>query len=424
MTGFDAALIQKKGNIRSYLDAAWAAQLIRGLLLSLVLFLTAPLVAAFFQEPRAIVILQVLALSELIKGFQNIGIVYFHKDFEFHKEFAYRFSNTAVKLAVSIPAALLLRDALALVIGIVVADLVSCVMSYALHPYRPRLGFDWEKLKELFRYGKWILGTALLTFLCNQGDDVFLGKMLGANALGLYQMAYLISNLPATEITHVASRVSFPAYSRLQDDLGRLREMHLAVLRLVAAVSMPLAAGIFFLSPDFTKLFLGPRWEPMVTAMQLLVLWGLMRSVGAPIGALLQGYGRPHVLTRLQFVKLILLIIFIYPMTMRWGMMGTALAVVVHTLPIEVFVHSYAIRMLECSAADYLKSLYLPLLASLVMLASLAAFRAYVFPSTSVVAFGSSILVGLVSYSCVMAAFEFGLGLGLRQVASRLRSAT
>jgi hypothetical protein len=80
--------------------------------------------------------------------------------------------------------------------------------------------------------------------------------------------------------------------------------------------------------------------------------------------------------------------------------------------------------MLECSAADYLKSLYLPLLASLVMLASLAAFRAYVFPSTSVVAFGSSILVGLVSYSCVMAAFEFGLGLGLRQVASRLRSAT
>ena len=145
MTGFDAALIQKKGNIRSYLDAAWAAQIIRGFLLFLVLFLTAPLVAAFFHEPQAIILLQILALSELIKGCQNIGIVYFHKDFEFHKEFAYRFSNTVVKLAVSIPAALLFRDALALVLGIVVADLVSCVMSYTLHPYRPRLSFDWKK---------------------------------------------------------------------------------------------------------------------------------------------------------------------------------------------------------------------------------------------------------------------------------------
>lgn len=424
MTGFDAALIQRKGDIRSHLNAAWVAQIIRGALLAAVLFFGAPLVAAFFEEPRATLIVRLLALSEFVKGFQNIGIVYFHKDFEFHKEFAYRFSNTLVKLAVSIPAALILRDALALVLGIVVADVVSCAMSYLLHPYRPRFAFEWDKVVELFRFGRWILGTAVLTFLCNQGDDVFLGKMLGAGALGLYQMAYMISNLPATEITHVASRVTFPAYARLQDDLGRLREMHLAVLRLIAVVSMPLAAGIFFLAPDFTVLFLGERWAAMVPAMQVLVLWGLMRSVGAPIGALLQGYGRPHVQTKLQFAKLILLAALIYPMTARWGMLGTSLAVVVHTLPIEAFVHTYAIRMLRCPPVTYLRSLVLPLLASLAMLVALALFRTHVVPAGGAVAFASLIVVGLVTYVGIIAALELGMDLGLRRVVSRLRSAT
>lgn len=422
MTGFDAALIHKKGDIRSHLDAAWAAQFIRGLFISIALFLTAPLVAAFFQAPRVTTVLQILALSELIKGCQNIGIVYFHKDFEFHKEFLYRFSNTLVKLAVSIPAALILKDALALVLGIVVGELVSCYMSYVLNSYRPRLRADWDKMKELFAFGKWILGSSLLTFLCNQGDDLFVGKVLGASTLGLYQMAYLISNLPATEITHVASQVSFPAYARLQDSPERLQQMHLTVLRLVALVSIPLATGIFFLSADFTTLFLGPNWEPMVPAMQLLAVWGLLRSVGAPIGALLKGIGKPHILTYIQVGKLILLSICIYPMTSLWGLTGAAVAVVIHTLPIEFYVHYLAMRIVKCPATSYLKALYWPVFASLIMLAVLFVLREYLFGSGSVVAFGSLICLGVLSYACVVAIVESCFQYGLRDTLSSFRA--
>ena len=89
-----------------------------------------------------------------------------------------------------------------------------------------------------------------------------------------------------------------------------------------------------------------------------------------------------------------------------------------------MFVHYYAIRMLKCSPAVYFTSLSFPLLASLIMLATLAAFRAYMFQTTSVVAFGSLILIGIISYSCVIATMEFGLNYGLRNVVSRLKSAT
>src|SRR4030042_3395557 len=101
-------------------------------------------------------------------------------------------------------------------------------------------------------------------------------------------MAYRISNMPATEITHVVSQVTFPAYSKIQEDVPRLREAYLRVLQLTTFLSFPLAGLIFILAPDFTKIFLGEKWMPMVPAMMVLVLWGTIRSIGVHHGSVLQ----------------------------------------------------------------------------------------------------------------------------------------
>jgi len=110
-TGFQQALIQTKRDIRPYLDTAWTVQAIRGTVLALILFGIAPYVAAFFGEPAAVSLLRVLGLSILFQGFANIGVVYFQKELEFHKQFAYQLSGTPVDLVVAITAAVLLRSA-------------------------------------------------------------------------------------------------------------------------------------------------------------------------------------------------------------------------------------------------------------------------------------------------------------------------
>ena len=88
-TGFQTALIQKKDNIESYLDTAWTVSAIRGLLLFLILFLSAPIIAEFFNSPQAVLIIRVVALSTLLSGLRNIGVVYFQKELEFKKQFLY-----------------------------------------------------------------------------------------------------------------------------------------------------------------------------------------------------------------------------------------------------------------------------------------------------------------------------------------------
>jgi len=367
-TGFQQALIQKKGDIKPYLDTAWTVQVIRGFVLAGILFGIAPYVASFFGEPMAAPLLRVLGLSAVFQGLTNIGVVYFQKELEFHKRFIYMFSGTLANLGVAIPAALILRNAWALVFGLLAGNFVRMVVSYFIHPYRPRAWLDGPKVKELYTFGKWILGSSILVFLLNQGDDIFVGKLLGATMLGFYQMAYRLSNLPATEITHVTSQVTFPAYSKLQDRLPQLREAYLRTLQVIAFLSFPLAGGIAFLAPDFTRIFLGEKWMPMVPAMQILAIWGLSRSIAATTGPLFSGMGKPWISTWLQLAKLILIAGFIYPFTTLWGIVGTASAITASALLIDPICLYIAARLLRSRAWDIMKTFLIPIIGTLVML--------------------------------------------------------
>jgi len=359
-TGFQAALVQKKKNVEPYLDTAWTISAIRGIILFLILFSSAPLIANFFDSAQATLIIKVIAVSTLLSGFRNIGIIFFQKELEFNKQFLYEISATLVDLTVAIILAFMLRNVWALVWGGLAANFVRVFMSYIIHPYRPRIKFEKEKFQELFAFGKWVLGSSILVFLITQGDDIFVGKMLGVTALGLYQMAYLISNLPATEITHVISQVTFPAYSKLQDDLPKLREAYLKILQLTTFISIPFAGGIFIFAPEFTKIFLGDKWMPMVPAIQVLVLAGLLRSISATTGSVFQAVGKPEIVTKWQPVRLLVLAAVIYPFTLQWGILGTSLAVVSCNLISTIGFSVKVVRITQCDAGSFLKRIILP----------------------------------------------------------------
>ncbi|MBW2000976.1 MAG: oligosaccharide flippase family protein, partial [Deltaproteobacteria bacterium] len=97
-TGFQAALIQKKENVESYLDTAWTVSAVRGIMLFFILFFCAPIVAQFFKSPQATLVIKVIAISTLISGFRNIGILFFQKELEFNKQFIYELSATLVDI--------------------------------------------------------------------------------------------------------------------------------------------------------------------------------------------------------------------------------------------------------------------------------------------------------------------------------------
>jgi len=387
ITGFNEALVQKKDDIRPYLNSAWAIQIIRGLVVALILALAAPLVGLFFDEPNAVMLLRILAIAVFIAGFKNIGIVFLRKDLEFHKEFAYEFSATLFDFGVAISAAIILRNAWALVFGYLARSIAYFVVSYFIHPYRPRFELDKARWKELFSFGRWILGSSILVFLITEGDDIFVGKILGMASLGFYQLAYSISNLPATEITHVISKVTFPAYSKLQDDIAKLKNAYLKVIQANSLLSFPIAGFILVLGGNFTSIFLGDKWLPMVPAMQALVIWGLNRSIGACTGPLFQAAGKPKLATIMQAVRLAMIIVIIYPLTVRFDILGAALTITITGLITRPITDYLVLRLIKARAWDYLKQLLPPLCCTILSCGIVVLFKAMVLEVAGVLSF-------------------------------------
>jgi lipopolysaccharide exporter len=361
-TGFQAALIQKKEHVKSYLDTAWTVSAIRSAILFLVLFFSAPLFSRFFNSPQANLVLKIIALNVLLSGFSNIGIVFFKKELDFQKQFVYEFSATLVDFTIAITLAYVLRSVWALVWGGLAANFVRLMFSYILHPYRPRMCVQKDQLTELFAFGKWVLTSGILVFLVTQGDDIFVGKLLGITALGLYQIAYTLSNLPASEITHVISQVTFPAYSKLQNDLPTLRTAYLKVLQLTAFVSFPLTAGIIVLAPQFIQILLGDKWMPAAPIVQVLALAGLLRSIAATAGYLFYALGKTKTDTMLQLIRLAVLAALIYPLTLRFGLLGVAIAVVASIFVSNIGFNVIAIKATASNSTSFLKMLLIPLI--------------------------------------------------------------
>ena len=364
----DALIHNPEEDVSDYLDTAWLMNVVRGLALFGVLFAAAPLLADFFGEPRATPIIRAIGVVPLLFGLQNPSIVYFEKDLQLHKRFVQQVSAATAGAVVAIAIALVSPSVWALVAGTVVRQVVLLIGSYALDPYRPSFDFDEELARELFGFGKWVTGLTILVFLNNQGDDLFVGWFLPATALGLYQFAYRISNMPATQVSHVISRVVFPAYSKVQDNDQLLRDGYVRALKLVATVSFPMTVGIVLTARPFIRGLLGTKWLPAVETIQILALWGLLRALGATSSPLFKAIGRPDYSTKVSFAKFVAAAILIYPATDRFGIEGTAAVIVLSSLFIaEPMVYYLVTRVIDVSGRDLLYLFAIPLTASLVM---------------------------------------------------------
>jgi len=367
LTGFQPALIQKKGCTRTQLDTAWTFQGIRGVVLFLILFLFAPQISRFFNMPDLDPLLKVVALSVILTGFRNIGIVFFQKEMKFDKHFKYELSGSLIDLIISITCAFLFRNVWAIVWGGLAGNITRFVISYRLSDYRPRLAMDRTVLWDLFSFGKWVLGAGIIYSLLSQVDSFTIGKLLGATDLGYYQIAALISFLPSSEIATVLSQITFPAYSAIRDDTHRLKVAYLDVLKFTTLLSIPLGVIIFVLAPEFILLFLGKQWLPVIACIQILVFSGISMSIATTTMPIYSARGRPKFETYLQFCNLMILVISIYPLTKLYGINGTAAAVLAGHLTLTVLSLYTTVKLIDGRFLALAKVLMPPLISATLM---------------------------------------------------------
>ncbi|HET9448418.1 MAG TPA: oligosaccharide flippase family protein, partial [Steroidobacteraceae bacterium] len=153
--GLDAALIQRANATRTHYDTAWTLNICAGVVIALLMLALAWPMSLYFREPRATGAIAVLAAAAFVIGLENIGVIAFRKEMNFRKEFVYLASKRVGGLIATVSLALWLRSYWALVFGNLIGRVIGVVLSFALHPYRPRLSL--QAVGDFFHFSKWLV---------------------------------------------------------------------------------------------------------------------------------------------------------------------------------------------------------------------------------------------------------------------------
>lgn len=328
--GFDSALIQRQDTARSHFDTAWTFNVIFGVCIAVFLVAMAEPAAAFYREPRLEQILPVLAIGAVVGGFENIGTVAFRKELNFRMEFLYLFIKRIAVFAVVVTLALTLRSFWALIFATIAGKAMSVLISYLLHPYRPR--FSLAARGDLFNFSKWLFFSNLIQFFGHRSTDFVLGRTVGSHGLGIYNLAAEIAAMPSTELIAPLNRAVYPAYAQLAGIREKLLARFFEVYSLIAIVAFPVAVGLFCLSDLLVALLLGPQWIDSIPIMQILGLCGLVAALQGNMYVVMTALGKPKVTTYLGGFLLFLSLPAIIYFSLRFGLLGAAYAQLVAAL--------------------------------------------------------------------------------------------
>ncbi len=331
-TGINIILIQSKETIDKYLDSAWVASIIRGIIICLGIVISAPFIASFFNTPQALGIIIFISLAPFIKGFINPAEIIFQKELNFRTEFLFRTSLYFMDAFAAIVFALITHSVYSLAMGLIASGLLEVILSFYLIKLRPKLRFEKEYLREIFHKGKWVTGYSILNYFGENSDNIVVGRLLGATPLGIYQMAYRVSITPITEISDVVNKVIFPVYSKIDEDRQRLKNAFVKTFSINTIGTFILGLIIFLFPKEIISIVLGQQWVSATDVLRVLAIFGIIRAFTSPASVVLLSTINQRYLTYITFARLIALLIFIIPLVLKFGIIGAGYAQIISTL--------------------------------------------------------------------------------------------
>lgn len=400
--GLGEALVQKKELDVAHYDTAFFASFGCGLLLAALLVLVAQPVSNALGEPQLAPVLQGLALVLPIAGLNSVPEAIFQKELEFRTLAARRIAGNLVGGGVGVAAALAGFGVWSLVLQTVIGTGVECLLVWIKTDWRPGLNLSLRHFRDLFHFGSRVMFSELLNFFNRNSDNLLIGAVLGPVALGLYSVGYRILLLMTEVLTRTIFSVSFPIFSRVQDDPPRLRRGFLKVTQLSAAVAFPCFAIVAVLAPEIVRTMFGPQWLGTVPVMQVLAIVGALQAILFFNSSVLMATGHPGWVLRITAVNAVLSVIG-FAVSVHWGIVAVAASYTIRGyLMAPVYVLATK-KVVKFDGRRYLMGLLGPIGATAVCVALVFFGRSWLASNVpAVVVLAIMVPVGLLAYAIAL----------------------
>lgn len=304
--GLSKALIQTREAPEEGAHVVFWTNIVLGVLIYLILFISAPAIALFFNSPASGPVLRILGFQIVIVSFSSVQQALFVRDLDFRGLFWVKLLTAFLPGLCSIPLALFGYGVWALVAGSLVGQILNCWLLWRRSAWRPKFIYNKILAGKLFAFGFWVILESFGAWLIVWGDNLIVGRFLGVHDLGVYQTGWMLVTILFGLILNPFLPVLYPTFSRLQDDLPALKNTFHRVNRVVVALALPMGIGIWLTGPELATVLFGSKWQGLGLVLSILALtYGLAWSVGINT-ELYRAMGRPDINTKLMLVTVLL----------------------------------------------------------------------------------------------------------------------
>ena len=248
--GIGSAIVQAERMTEKELRQIYGFTIASSLVFWLACHLAAPLVALFYKEHDLVPILRVVLVNFMLIAFYLVPQSLFIREMNFKSKSAIDVSAQIGSALVTLILALKGLGVWALVIGTLTLNLIKAVLFNVARAERLRPLFNFTGSGKFIRYGVTLTGSRLLYSLYNQADLIIVGRFLGQVTLGIYGVALNLASIPADKVLPLINQISFTSFSRIQDDMERVRRNMLRTTRVIAFSGFPIFWGMAAVAPE------------------------------------------------------------------------------------------------------------------------------------------------------------------------------
>jgi O-antigen/teichoic acid export membrane protein len=335
-SGFAMALIQKKKISPDDLSTVFWFNISIATTLYIVLYFSAEAIAHFYEEPLLIDITRVAGLSMVLSSLSVVQVTILSKNLDFRKQAIINFISAAVSGIIGVVLAYKGFAVWALVFQTMTSAVFQTVFFWTFSTWRPSFSFSWQSFRSLYHFGYKIFLQGFSDVIFTKIYYPIIGKLFSVTDLGYYANANRFYELVVKKTTIAYGRVTFPAFSAIQDDKERFVHNYLQVYSLLAFVMFPCVLMAILGAKPFVAFFLTAKWLPAVPLMILFFTEGFFFSFFMLNQNTFNAIGRSDISLTIDIIKKTFIFISLF-IGIKFGIMGLIAGQILSSFVVYLF---------------------------------------------------------------------------------------
>jgi PST family polysaccharide transporter len=369
--GTGPGIVQAESPTEELLSSVFWLNAASGIVAAAVMFAFAPLAGRLLQNDEVVPILRALSVLGPVSALSVVHTSLLSRGMRFRRLAIVELTGTIAAAVLGVAMALAGRGVWSLVAQLIGTAILVSIGTWLAMPWRPRLVFRLASIRSILNFSANLTGFNIANYIARNADNLLVGRYLGAENLGYYDLAYRLMLYPLQMVSWALGRVVFPAYVQMRKDPARLAAAYLRVSRAIAAVVFPVMFGLVAMAVPLANVVLGPDWAVVGLLLVILGPVGALQSIGTTVGYIYQAMGRTDLMFRWSLGSGAV-VVAAFVVGLRWGVVGVASAYAIAFGVLAYPLFSIPLSLIQLRVSRLARELFPPFACSAVTLAALS----------------------------------------------------